>query len=274
MTQPGVTRQIQRLEQELRVTLFDRRRAGLELTRGGERLLRYAEETLGGHERLLSDLRKATGELTGELKIAASTTPGEFLVPELLNRFTSLYPNVSPRVFISDSAQVVEEVRERRWDVGFVGAKKPGRGLRYDVIYDDEIVLAVPPTHPFAKRSEIDVREIEGHAFVSREPGSGTRQSVNSLLARQKVTLPEHKIVMVLNSAHGVLSAVERGYGVGWISTLSLKEYDPGRIGVVRLKGLPLRRPLYLVQERDYQLPPVASVFVEWVRINYGAQSD
>lgn len=266
LTQPGVSRQVQKLERELGVALFIRCRDAVMLTAAGERFRAYAEETLTRYRHLLRELQSPAATLAGDLRIAASTTPGEFVVPELVARFTAQYPDVRPQVLITDSAGVVEELRERRRDVGFVGARLPGPGLRYYGIAEDEVVLAVPATHPFAARGEVAPAELAGQPFLEREGGSGTLRSVRTLLAQRGLALPPYRVVMVLSTTQAIVSAVERGYGMGWVSSLALEHRDPKRVALVRLTGLPLRRVLHLVYEARRPLPPPARTFIEWVR--------
>jgi DNA-binding transcriptional LysR family regulator len=265
LTQPGVSRQIQKIERELEVVLVERRRGGLRLTLAGEQFKVYAEDAVERHGQFISTLGAGEESLSGDLSIIASTTTGEFIVPDLVARFTALHPDVVPEVFITDTAQVVEELADTRWDVGFVGARLPGRGLRYEVTGEDEILLAVAASHPFANRGEIDISELEGQPFLEREGGSGTLRSVQAALAKYGVTLPPHPVAMGVSSTQAILAGVDRGYGVGWVSGLAFEPGWNGRVASVRLKGLPLRRSLYLVQNRQRALPAVATAFADWV---------
>ena len=266
LTQPGVSRQIQKIERELETVLVERRRGGLRLTTTGEQFKAYAEDAVERHGQFLSTLRAGAESLSGDLSIIASTTTGEFIVPDLVARFTALHPYIVPEVFITDTAQVVEELADVRWDVGFVGARLPGRGLRYEVTGEDEILLAVAASHPFANRGEIDISELEGQPFLEREGGSGTLRSVQAALAKYNVALPPHPVAMGVSSTQAILAGVDRGYGVGWVSGLAFEPGWKGRVAPVRLKGMPLRRSLYLVQNRQRALPAVATAFADWVR--------
>ena len=265
LTQAGVSRQVQKLERELGVALLERRRGAVVLTAAGARVRAYAEEVLDRHRRLIEDLRPEPATLAGELRIAASTTPGEFLVPDLVAQFTERYPAVQPRIFITDSAGVIEELSERRWDVGFMGMQIPGRGLRYDVIARDEVVLAVPAGHPYAGRGTVRLAELAEQPFLEREGGSGTLLSVRTVLAERGLSLPAYRVVMTLSTTQAIVSAVEHGYGLGWVSSLALESRDARRVALVRLAEIPLDRALYLVQDGRRPLPPVAAAFAEWV---------
>ena len=266
LAQPTVSRHVQRLERELGAILFERRRDDIELSPAGERFWNYTEGVLAGYRKLMLQMRKWPDTITGELRVAASTTPGEFLVPDLLARFTKVYPDVRPEVFITDSAQVAEELRDRTWDIGFVGVRLPGPGLRYDVVAQDEVVLAVPLDHNFANRGDVELSDLEGQPFLEREGGSGTLRSVRQILSKNGLALPAYRVVMVLSSTQAILSAVERGYGIGWVSSLALRGARAGRVASVCLASVPLIRNLYLVQEKQRPLPVVAAAFAEWVR--------
>ena len=265
LSQPAVSRHIQKLERELGVTLLTRRRGRVELSPAGERVRSYAEEVVGGHVRLLADLGEQPSRLAGELRIVASTTPGEFLVPGLVSAFTTSHPRVSPRIQIADSTEVVAQLRSRNADVGFSGVKLPGRDLVHRPIATDEIVLAVPPLHPFASRTSVELSELAGQPFLTRESGSGTQLSFLALLAEHGLEVPPYRSVMVLSNTAAIVSAVGNGYGIGFVSCLALRGRGPEGPVAVRIAGLTLTRSLYLVVEKDRPLPPPAASFAGWV---------
>src|SRR6266540_792808 len=196
LTQPGLSRQIQRLERSLGVALFERGRHGLVLTSAGERYRAYAEDVLARHRQLLDELGGTEASLEGQLRIAASTTPAEFLVAELIANFTALHPNVEAIVFTADSERVVDEVADGRHNIGFVGARIERRRIRYDAVATDEVVLAVPEKHPFARKRVVPVAALAKERFIEREGGSGTIMSVRRALAERGQELPSSPTAM------------------------------------------------------------------------------
>ena len=266
LTQPSVSRHLQRLERELGVILLERRKNSVELTGPGRRLFTYAEEAIERHLRFVSELKNEELSIAGELRIAASTTPGEFLVPGWVAGFTALHSGVHPQVFIADSAEVVAELRERRWDVGFVGTRITARDLLYEEIAQDKVVLAVPVSHPFATREEVALAELKDQPFLEREGGSGTLSSFRSALTYRGFPFPRYKVVMVLNSMRAILSAVNSGYGLGLVSSLALQQRESKGVSLVRIAELPPSRPLYLVHEKRRPLPMVVTAFIDWVK--------
>ena len=171
LSQPGVSRQIQRLEDAVGVSLLNREGRQLRLTPAGERFRAYAETALAQHEAVLRELRGEAARLGGDLRIGASSTPGEFLVPQWVAAFVALHPGVRPEIAIADTGIVEDAVRAHRYDLGFVGACLQGRGLEYTVVADDEVVLAVPADHPFASRGAVTA----GRAGRTAVPGARGR---------------------------------------------------------------------------------------------------
>ncbi len=264
ITQPGLSRQMQRLEHTLGVPLFVRTHAGVRLTPAGEFYRAFAADLVARHRQLLEELRGGAAGLEGTLRIAASSTPGEFLVPRLVAEFTERYPDVRSAVFTSDSEAVVNELLERRWDLGFVGARIERDGLAYAPVAEDEIILAVPAHHAFAGAGEITLDALAEQRFVDREGGSGTLLSVRRALAKQGLSLPPHRVYMTLSTTQAIVSAVRAGYGIGFVSSLALTDRSDGRVVGVRLSGIPLRRTLYLVHETRRVLSLVARRFSEF----------
>ena len=265
VSQPAVTRHVQKLEQELGMPLLARRRGRIELSEAGERLRSFAEGVVDGHQRLLDDLGEGPGRLAGDLRIVASTTPGEFLVPGLVSAFVAGNPLVNPRIQIADSTEVAAQIRARRADVGFSGVELPGRDLLHRPIASDEIVLAVAPGHPFASRASVELKELAGQPFLTRESGSGTHLSFLAILAEHGLEAPPWHTVMVLSNTAAIVSAVRSGYGMGLVSSLAIAGRGDGGPVPVRIAGVPLSRRLWLVVERDRPLPPPAAGFAAWV---------
>lgn len=271
ITQPAVTRQIQKLERELRVQLLKRGEGAVMLTPAGKELLAHAERVLAEHQSLLERLSLLREEVDGKLTLAASTIPGEFLVPQILAEFSRLHPAVETTVSILDTQDVLSLLLEDRCDVGFVGATAENPSLSFRKIGEDEIVLAVYPEHPFFQRSYVRLPELEGQPFVMREPGSGTMQSFNRLLSSHGLSLPPHRVSAVLTTTRAVVSAIEAGLGIGFVSSKALSTSpQPGRIKAVHLEGIPLRRDLYVAYVESHVttrlVRELLSFVIEWTQ--------
>lgn len=265
LTQPGLSRQIQRLERSVGLPLFVRSPEGAVLTEAGERYRAYAQDVLARHHQLLEELEGAESRLEGELRIAASTTPAEFLVARLIADFNAVHPQVRAIVFTADSQRVAEEVSEGRRDLGFVGARFDHRGIRFDAVAEDEVVLAVPAGHPFVRTREVPLEALANQRFVEREDGSGTTLSVRRALAARDLSLPAYQVVMTLSTTQAIVSAVRAGYGLGFVSSLAIDDGPSANPVAVRITGLPLRRTLYLVRDERRLPPPAGRRFADFV---------
>ncbi len=257
MSQPTVSRRIRRLEAELGQPLLERTRPAVAPTRSGLRLMAVADRLLREWE-ALRDGAALPGERSATLHVAASTTPGESLAPELLTRFARHNPAVRPHLHVMNSASVEECVGARHCDVGFLGWPPRSRRLRAIPVAEDEVVLACPVGHPFAARGTIALGDLAGERLLLREPGSGTRRAVEAALAAAGRTLPPHTPAGEMGGSRALLAAVAAGQGVGFVSA------SLAGPSAVRLADLPVHRPLLLVHHAR-NVPAAARAFVDFV---------
>lgn len=155
ISQPAVSFQIHKLEHDLGVRLIDRSQKPIIMTEAGKRLLRFAEAVEEERAHLLNDLDKLREEVTGNLLIAASTIPGEFLLPVILSEFKAKYPAIEIQVSVSDSLTVISGVESGDYEVGFCGIAPQNRDMESFKMAEDEIVLVVFPSilSPTGRRS-------------------------------------------------------------------------------------------------------------------------
>ena len=154
VTQPAVSLQVRALEKRLGRRLLDRSGRRVEPTEAGVRLYRGAQRLLALEEQLVAEVADSgDGALAGELKIGASTGPAAIVVPLLLCEFQRRNSGVHVALTVGDTQRIVEEVAERRLELGIVGAARRHRGVRFEPFLQDEIVLAVPPGHRFAGKA-------------------------------------------------------------------------------------------------------------------------
>ena len=264
VSQPGVSRHVQRLEAELGVALLVRQRKRAAPTAAGSRLFAYAVDAIAAHDRIIESLARDDAAVEGELRIAASTAPGEYLLPGLLSQFTEIYPRVRPRVAVTDSASAIAQVAEGHADLGFTGMKETHPSLVWTVVAEDELVLAVPGRHPFAGRASVDVSELKGLPFIEREPGSGTWTGLRRALNRAGIKEPGYTPVMVVNTTHATLAAVNNGFGFSIVSSLAVHEHEFDQVYPARLTGLDTARSLFMVRRGTLD-SSAARAFGDWV---------
>lgn len=268
ISQPAVTKQVQRMEAELGTALLVRGpKRQIELTSAGERVLTFAQETLARFEYLERELATLKTVGQGTLTLAASTIPGEYLLPKLLAAFRKEYPQVEVQMTISDTADVATRLLADEADVGVVGSTLKRPGIRLEILVGDRVVLAVPPDHPFAGRESVTIDELRGQPLILRETGSGTRRSVEAALATAGLRLPQDNVVLVLGSTQAILQAVAQGLGVGFVSArASIQAQADGHLACLTLADVDLYRDLYLAYLPHRAGDPLVAHFLDFAR--------
>lgn len=271
VSQPAITKQVQRMETDLGLALLVRgSRRQLSLTTAGGRVLVFARETLARFEALEQELAALKTVEQGTLALAASTIPGEYILPRLLTGFRAAYPQIEVQMTISDSRDVADRLLADESDVGVIGSAVARPGLRLERLVDDEVVLVVPPDHVFARRETVAVTELRGHPLILREEGSGTRRSVESALAAAGASLPLDTVALILGSTQAILQAVEQGFGLGFVSArASAQAQSGGRLACVRLAGVDLHRDLYLAYLPQRAGDPLVAHFLTFARSQF-----
>jgi DNA-binding transcriptional LysR family regulator len=266
ISQPAVSFQIQALERDLGIRLIDRRQRTITMTQAGKRLLHFAESIEKDRERLAYDLSQLRDEVTGDLAIAASTIPGEFLLPPLLAEFKRLHPGITTRMMVSDSLAVISKIQDNEYEIGFCGTLPEGTDLTASKIAEDEIVLIVFPQHPFAEQKKVSFGELAEQPLILREETSGTQRSLESLLLKAGFDLRRYPANLVLGSTQAVISAVEAGIGIAFVSNLAIsKSLTLGLVRVVGIEGLRLRRDFYCIYRKERIVSRLLEEFIVFV---------
>jgi DNA-binding transcriptional LysR family regulator len=248
ISQPAVTMQLQTLEADLGVTLLDRRYRRIDLTESGRLLEPHARRTLAEVDSARDELAQLSGDVGGQLEIAASTTPGVYVIPRLLGAFLSANPAVSVTVTVHDTADVIAAVEEGRAQIGVVGAVVKGAKVAFKEFAEDELIAICPPSSPFAAKRGVKLSALADADWVAREPGSGTGVMVERELAAAGVDPTRLRVVAQLGTGEAIVSAIEGGLGIAMVSLLvAEKALAQGTVARIDLAGARLRRPLYVV---------------------------
>lgn len=248
LTQAAISQHVAALEKEIRTSLFDRGPRSVTLTDTGRRVYGHAKRILDLVDEIQQEAGQQPTEVSGIIKIACSTVPSEWLLPELLVRFRELYPEVRESVWVSDSAGAIHAVESGAAEVGLVGELPRAANLCAKSIAQDELTLVVPPGHEFALAKRIRPDELRGQSLIVREPGSGSRRCVEQALSKAGLTATDLTISMQVNSNDAIRAAVERGIGISFLSKrASQREIYDKRLIPVDVDGVQAARDLYLI---------------------------
>lgn len=252
LTQPAVSQQIKALEGELGVLLFDRSGLHPRLTNAGEILLNHARRSrellqAGAHE-----ITALSGAFAGQLTLGASTTIAQYILPHLLSQFCLEHPRVYPSLISGNTEQIVSAIRDQHVALGFIEGPPRSRDVKIEPFLEDEIVFIVPAAHEWAERESVSSNEIGSVPLIMRERGSGTRRIVEMALERRGIRRRSLHTVMELDSSEAIKSAVEAGFGAGFVSRWAIaKDARLGHgIRIVALDGVRFHRQLLAVRRK------------------------
>jgi DNA-binding transcriptional LysR family regulator len=265
LTQAAVSQRIAALEANLGVPLFKRQGGRVLLTEEGRRLHDYARRILDLHREAREQVTGQKKPVTGELALAASSIPGEHLLPALLSVFQQRYPHVRVKATVADTRAALEQVEQGHAHLGLVGWKGDSPHLDHQRFDGDRLVLVAPATAAWAGRNEAALKELFGLPVIVREAGSGSRLCLEQALARVGKSLGELRIVLELGSNEAIKEAVHRGLGLAVLSEHSIhKETQAGGpLCSLRVAGLSLDRDMFVVHDRRRVLPPPARLFLD-----------
>ncbi|MGO9086099.1 MAG: LysR substrate-binding domain-containing protein [Candidatus Sulfotelmatobacter sp.] len=267
LTQPAVTMQVKTLEQQLGVQIFDRSGASISLTPAGTVLLKYAHKIERLEAAALASLSQFSGEQRGELRIGASLTIAQYILPHILGEFQQQHPKIRPQVITCNTEQVLESLQARDVSLGFVEGPTMRRDVRTEIFLEDEIVLVVPPAHEWSERGFAEPQELPQERLLMRERGSGTRRVVEIALQKHGIKPKQLNLAMEFDSTEGIITAVEAGLGIGFASLWSIgKELQLGTVRVVPIRGIRIIRPLSVAYPVGQEPQGIALTFLHFVR--------
>jgi DNA-binding transcriptional LysR family regulator len=262
-TQAAVSQRIQALEETLGMALFQRRGGRVLLTRAGLKLHEYAQRILQLHREAR---RVVTGQETpvpGELFLAASSIPGEHLLPALLSVFRRKQPHILVHAAVSDSMAVMGQVERGEVSLGLVGRKADNPHLDFRYLAKDRMVLVVPPGHALCRRKKVSLRQLLGFPLVMREVGSGLRHCFEKSLEQAGRSLGDLQVALELGSNEAIKEAVLRGVGVAVLSIYAVeKELQTGGLIALEVTDLRCDRDMFIVQDKRRVLPLPAKLFL------------
>lgn len=247
MTQPSVSQHIQSLEHYFDMKLFLRSGRALELTEAGLALLPLAREAVGLSIRIEETMQSLRGKVYGHLMVGCSTTPGKYILPQILARFHRDFPQVRVTCQVTPQVEALRMVSEG--DAHFA-LFSMNRESYPDVealpFLCDRVVLVAPLDHPWAQRAEIEPHELLEVDFIMRETSSGTYNAVREALAKLDISVTDLHILITLGNAEAIALAVQEGIGVGFLSKMVVDRLCAGKVTEVRVRGLDICREIFI----------------------------
>lgn len=271
LTQPTVSAHIASLERELNTCLLIRNTKGVALSESGKELYAYAEQMLE-LEQKIRERFGLTGRQPGSvLRIAASTIPSLYLLPDIMARFRKEYPEEQLKLFETDSSGVVEMILSHKADVGVTGTVLEKGSCTYIPFYQDELVVLTPSSERYrARKSDDIVSWILEEPVILREEGSGTRKEALRLLAQTGVDISKLNVAAMMENQETIKRSVGSGMGISILSKLAAKEeIDSGKLLAFPLGETGGKRNINVVYDAGYPSLPAADKFIKTVKQMY-----
>lgn len=251
ISQPAISKHIQELEGEFHTRLFNRMGNKISLTHTGQLLLDHCETILKDYQKLDFEMNALRNKYSGELRIGASTTIAQYVLPTILAAFIEQYPQLSVSLLNGNSREVEAALQEGRIDLGMVEGVIRQPQLKYTMFMKDELVSVVHKHNRLAQRDEISLKELQSVPLALRERGSGTLDVFVKALQKCNLVLSSMNVMMYLGSTEGIKLFLEHSDCMGVVSVRSIsKELYAGDFKVVEIENLKMEREFDFVQKR------------------------
>jgi len=265
LTQPAVTQQIKALEAELGVALFDRSGGKITLTTAGNTLLPYAEKLADLSDEARQAVAATTSTNAGHLTLAASQTIGQYLLPQLIAGFLVENPKVNINVIGGNTQTALEALVSHHAQLALIEGPAMRQDVRIEPFMEDHMICVVPATHEWAGE-DIELAQLQQATFVARELGSGSRRIVEQAFERAGLRLRDLHVRMTFDSTEGLLSAVEAGLGIAFVSRWAVRsQLALGTLRVAHVRGLQLARRFSLVTPSGPEPIGVTGAFYRFI---------
>jgi DNA-binding transcriptional LysR family regulator len=264
LTQPAISQRMKHLETELGARLVSTAGRVLRLTDAGEALLVEARKVLRAADAAREAVDSVKGLVRGHVALGASTTPGIYLLPELLGRFRTGHPDIRITLRIGNTLAIEEMILAGELDLGVVGGHLASRDLEEDPLLDDRLTVFSATSHPLAGSGQVGVKEVLAFPFVMREKGSATRDAFERFLAKKGLDVD---VSLEIGNPEALKRAVQSGAGLGVMSEIALvQDVECERLVLVKVRGFDVTRRFRLVTRRGREPGRAAKAALDAIR--------
>ncbi|MBU8909794.1 MAG: LysR family transcriptional regulator [Desulfobacterales bacterium] len=267
LSQPTVSSHIKELEDYFQCRLLDRLGKTTEPTKAGKILYQYSKKLLALRDHTKSAMHDFLGRTKGDLFIGGSTIPSGYIIPRLIGPFSKQFPDIAIELTTGDTLQIVQKIKKGEIEVGIVGAKIDDPQIKQERLVADEMKLIIPSNHKWAKRTFIDCPKLFEEAFIAREKGSGTWQSILKSMDNAGFNSKKINASITMGNTVSVIQGILNNVGISILSTIAVQDdIDKGRLKALSVKDLDLNRFFYLTMSKKRTLSPICKKFIEFAR--------
>lgn len=261
LSQPNVSLHIRNLENEFDTILIHRSPKSVKVTEEGEILYHRAKKILALYEEAKDQINDRKNVVQGTLKIGASFTIGEYILPRILAEFANEHPKVKVEVTVGNTEEVVEKVRGNHLEIGLIEGEAHFQDLIVEPFMEDEMIIIAPPTHTLAQMKMIKPEMLQNQVWIWRESGSGTRAYSDQLIHELNLQI-EH--FFIFSSSQGIKEAVSAGLGIAMISRWTVrKELATGEIVKLNINNKKFTRDFSIIEHKGIPQTKAHELFIK-----------
>lgn len=270
ITQPAVTKHIQEIEHYFKVKLFERNGTKIKLTPAGKVLLDHTEQLFTVYRNLEFELNTFTQKKSGTLRIGASTTVAQYVLPPVLADFHKKFSHVKVTLTTNNTEQIEKALQNKNIDLGIVEGQSKNKLFKYTEFIKDELVLVAGMDHALAKKGTIKPEELLKIPLLLREPGSGTLEVIAGALKPLGIKISQLQNEMQLGSSESMKRYLLNSQAMAFLSVHAiLKELKNKECTIIDVKGLHIERNFYFIQQHG-QLGALPDFFMKFAsRYNF-----
>jgi len=266
ISQPAVTRHIREIENHYKIRLFDRNGSRIKLTAAGHILLQYSDHILELYRNLEFELNGLTNTYAGQLRIGASTTVAQYVLPPVLAAFHKKFKEVKVTLKTDNTEQIEKALIEQDIDLGIIEGHSKNTLFKYTEFIKDELVLVAGINHPWAKKQAIKPEDLLKTPLLLREPGSGTLEVIAHALKPFGIKISQLKTEMQLSSSESIKLYLLNSEAMAFLSVYAiLKELKNRECCIIDVKGLTIERNFFFIQ-RHGQAGALPDLFLKFAR--------
>lgn len=248
ITQPAISKHIQELESTYQVRLFDRGGKEVSLTTAGKILYRYATEVASLYKKIEYEMGLLHEDLVGELRLGASTTIAQYILPPILARFINQFPSVKLTLISGNSHEIENLLLKSQIDLGLIEGLHRSSEFKYVSFMKDELVVVKSKPRGKAQIEALSIEDFKQAPLVLRERGSGTLEVLERTLNKHHVKLSDLNVIMHLGSTESIKLFLQETDALAVVSVRSIyKELFSGTFYVIDIENLLMERDFCFV---------------------------
>jgi len=248
ITQPAVTKNIKELENQMGIKLFERNRNGISLTQAGAVLFKYTGKFLEMNKKLEYEISLLRESFAGSLKLGASTTIGQYILPAALAQFNQQFPDIELSLLNKNTQEIEQGVINKEIDLGIIEGSSKRKELKYSPFMKDEIVAVVHHSNELQKRGSLTPEDLKHIPLVLREVGSGSLEVIAESLLAHGVKLKNLNIRMHLGNTESIKNYLANSNCMGFVSIHAVKkEILSGELKIITIDNLQITRWFHFI---------------------------